>query len=165
MGKRLVYWGFFNVFCALLPLLVGVSIRVLTGTQFKWGDSPELLFFIVMVGAAALRDLSVIGEDMWDVWLVLLWVGLLLETMVGGIFYGALVLAVTIAEAATPGTSTGVVTKAADFGGKLLVWSILMAGVAVVLGALTQVLVSKIEDEAKAPDQTEASREAGVVPT
>src|SRR3954447_15799089 len=93
MASRLVRWFTFTVLFALLPLGVTVLLGKLTGTFTirVLQDSPEILFFALMICATSLGDIqalrSAVGNDLP---LLALWSALLLGAVFSAILYGSL---------------------------------------------------------------------------
>ena len=136
MAARLIRWYTFTVAFALLPLITTLALRYMQGslTVRALEDSPEVLFFALMVCATALGDIhelrSAIGTDnlLYAIFSILL-----LGVCASGILYGSLVWD----KITTGGT--------ADFQRRLLAVSIGLAIVFLALGTTVQVFVSRIE--------------------
>ena len=137
VAKRLVRWFTFTVLFALLPVGVTALLRYLTASLSirALEDSPEILFFSLMICATALGDLqevrSAVGRD---VPLSVLSSALLLGAAVSAILYGSLAYDKII----TGGTPL--------FQKNLLAVSLAVAGTFFVLALLVQILVAKIEE-------------------
>lgn len=96
MADRLISWTTFNLIFALLPFCASVSIHALNGSLSAdtIAKSPELLFYILMICAAALSDLSdssPLGHYHIDLALKLVRVFLLVGAISSAFFYGAFV--------------------------------------------------------------------------
>lgn len=77
---------------ALLPLGAGLLLRALAGkfTTETLANSPEILFFSLMVSATALGDLSELAEPLgWDLTIRVLRSALFLGAMFSAILYGS----------------------------------------------------------------------------
>lgn len=141
MRKRLIRWITYNFAFALLPLVVASIMHSLNGTlttQF-FANSPEILFFALMVSATALGDLSEvrvsIGKDL------LLQVSsscLLLGTVVSAILYGALL------------HDSIVGPNSVSFQGNLLNLAIIVAVMSFVASTTVEVLLGRIIDAEEA---------------
>jgi len=93
LGRRLVRWVTYNLGVALIPLVASIAIHWLTA-KLTWNaiaNSPEILFFTLVVCASAMGDLSestaVIGRT---VTASILYSGLLLGLISSAILYGCL---------------------------------------------------------------------------
>jgi hypothetical protein len=78
---------------ALLPLCAALFLRFLTGklTVEAVANSPEILFFALMVSATAMGDLSEIATPVgWDVTFKILGSALFLGAVWSAILYGCL---------------------------------------------------------------------------
>ena len=70
MAKKLISWFTYNLLFALLPLAASLFLRVIYGslTTNAIENSPEILFFSLMVSATAMGDLSEIAKPLgWDI--------------------------------------------------------------------------------------------------
>ena len=91
MARRLVRWFTFNIAFALLPLGAAILIRSLSGklTREALANSPEILFFALMISATAVGDLLAVPkpEDNGIVFQIL-WSALLLGAVFAALLYG-----------------------------------------------------------------------------
>jgi hypothetical protein len=93
LAKRLIRWFTYNLLFALLPLFAALFLRSLADklTGEIVANSPEILFFALMVSATAMGDLSGIATPVgWDVTLKILGSALLLGAVWSAILYGCL---------------------------------------------------------------------------
>ncbi len=92
MINRLNRWFTYNVALALAPLGVSIVVRYSNGnlTLAEMANTPELLFFIVMINATTLGDLNDIGAPLGDNKLKIFQSLLLLGLVFSAIFYGIL---------------------------------------------------------------------------
>jgi hypothetical protein len=112
MGMRILKWFIFNVFFGLLPLILAVSFRALAGQEFypTIRDSPEILFFVLMITTTAMGDLFEMSVRVgWDLILASLFFGMLVGAVVAAAFYGGLVYSTLMTPEAT-GFRTGLLT-------------------------------------------------------
>jgi NO-binding membrane sensor protein with MHYT domain len=136
VASRLVRWFTFTVLFALLPLGVTILLRKLTGTFTirALEDSPEILFFALMICATSLGDMqalrTAVGKDLP---LLVLWSALLLGSVFSAILYGSL----AYDKLVTGGTEA--------FQQNLLSVSVLVAVIFFVLALIVQILLSRIE--------------------
>ncbi len=136
MGDRLVRWFTYNVVFALLPLGAALLLRALAGklTTEAVANSPEILFFALMVSATAMGDLSEIAAPLgWDLTFRILGSALLIGAVFSSILYGSLLYDSVIG----PGS--------AAFRSRLLTVSIVLAVVLFIVCALVEILLGRIE--------------------
>ena len=104
MARRLVRWFTFNIAFALLPLGAAVLIRSLAGklTREALANSPEILFFALMISATAVGDLVAVSkpEDNGTVFQIL-WSALLLGAVSAALLYGVFLYASIMNPAAS----------------------------------------------------------------
>ena len=139
--KRLIRWFTFNVVFALVPLVVLLGMRYLTGklTGDDIAASPEVLFFALMVSATAMGDLfELIGSTDWKPSLGILGSSMLLGGALAAILYGALVSSLLYNDAIGP--------DAKSFRSGLLIVSLALGLVLLVVSTLTEVLIGRLED-------------------
>ena len=94
MAKRLVRWFTYTIFFALLPLGISILIRSFTGniSLRSIANSPEFLFFSLMVTATALGDLSeTFRNSLRTLTFDILRSGLLLGAVFSAILYGSFI--------------------------------------------------------------------------
>lgn len=136
MLVRLNRWFTFAVAFALLPFGTSILFRSLAGvlTMDAVQQSPELLFFSLMICASALGDLNeftaVVGKDGV---MRLLSSALLIGAAFAGILYGGFVYA------ALPGQAS------ATFQRNLFHLSLILAPAALFIGTVVQVMIAKTE--------------------
>lgn len=137
MGKRLVRWFTYNVIFALLPLGTMLLLRALAGklTVAAVAESPEILFFALMINATAVGDLTEITTHLggWDLTFRIFGSALLLGAVCSAILYGCLVYDSVVG----PGSAT--------FRAQLLSVSIWLAIVFFVLSTIVEALIGRIE--------------------
>lgn len=139
MARRLVRWFTFGVMFALIPLLWSLLIRYFTGklTFAAAAESPEILFFSLMVDATSLADLNDVARprtkrDLVDLMRDILWAALLLGAVFSAIFYGVFLMA-------TLGTTIG-----ENFLYRIFSFSMVLAIVSFCLTTVTQVFLGRI---------------------
>src|SRR3954468_17294826 len=131
MLNRLVRWFTFAVGFALLPLAATLLLRYLNATLSRRAleDSPEILFFSLMICATALSDISELRSTAGaDPILRILWSALLLGASVSAMLYGSFMYD----RLATGGSQL--------FQHRLLYMSGAVAVTFLVLGTLVQIL-------------------------
>lgn len=137
MGKRMIRWITYNLAFALLPLLAAVTMQMLNGTlttQFV-ANSPELLFFALMVSATAMGDISeittAIGED---IRIRISWSCLFFGAVWSAILYGALLYDSIIGP------------NSASFQQRLLTLSIFVATLLFIVSTFVEVILARTID-------------------
>ncbi len=136
MLARLNRWFTFAVAFALLPFATSLLFRRLAGvlTTDAVQQSPELLFFSLMICASALGDLheltSVVGKD--SVMRVLS-SALLLGAAFAGILYGGFVYA------GLPNQASG------TFQRNLFQLSLMLAPTSLFVGTVVQIMIARTE--------------------
>lgn len=138
MAKRLIRWFTYNLLFALLPLCAAILLHALAGrlTTEALANSPEILFFAIMVSATAMGDLSdITGILGWDILLRIIASTLLIGAIFSAILYGSFLYDTIIG----PGSLV--------FRARLFRISIWLSIVLFVLGTLVEILVARIEDQ------------------
>ena len=136
---RLINWLTFNVIFALLPLMTSIAIHALDNKlslEILANNSPELLFFALMVSATSLGDLrKKLPPSKSKIGLILkvIWPVLFLGAVSPALFYGAF----TLNELNDP--------PKIDFKFRLLTLSIAMAVVFFTLSATVQTMIGMME--------------------
>ena len=146
MGRSLVRWFTYNLAFALLPLVASVTLRALNGTLTTQAvaNSPEILFFSLMVSATAVGDISEVAVPIgWDLRLRMFSSCLLLGAIWSSILYGGLLYDTVIG----PGSPS--------FQSRLLTLSVLTAVLLGVVSTIVEALLGRIRDE-KAPGEVKA---------
>ena len=135
MGKRLVNWFTFNVAFALVPLGALLALHALNATLTleTVADSPEVLFFSMIVSATALGDLQNMSTHptKWDLVYRILWGVLMLGAVLSAILYGFLLY------------DTVVAPDLSAFRSNLLRVSLALAVVYGVLSTLVEALIGR----------------------
>jgi hypothetical protein len=123
---------------ALLPLAAAVTLQALnrTLTTQAVANSPEILFFALMVSATAMGDISEITIPVgWDLRFRVFWSCLLLGAIWSAVLYGGLLYDSIIG----PGSPS--------FKLRLLVLSIIVAVLLFVVSTVVEALLGRIKDE------------------
>lgn len=135
MARRIVNWLIYNVLFALFPLGAVVALHALhdTLTIQTVADSPEILFFCIMVSATALGDLSNVPTKpaKWDWVFQSAWGVLFLGAIGSALLYAFLLYDNTV----TPGPSV--------FRIRLLNLSLVLAVVYGILGTAIEVWIGR----------------------
>ncbi len=134
MTKRLLRWFTFNVVFALFPLITAILFRKLAGklTPDDIAQSPEILFFALMISATALGDLSeVIPSVGLDALLGALAAILLIGSIFSAILYGGLLY-------------NSIMDTDPIFRARLLNYSIFLAVSLFGVSTLTEVMLGRI---------------------
>ena len=136
MSKRLSKWFWFNFVFALTPLGLMVLIRILGDklTLQDVADSPELLFFSLMISATSIGD--AIENRKLDEKAMLftnMWCALLFLAGVSAVLYGCFLL------------DSVLKLQLAAFRSNLLYVSILLAAASFGLSLATQIWIGKVE--------------------
>lgn len=135
-GNRLVRWFTYNLFYAFFPLIASLSIHGLAGkfTFVAFVNSPEILFFALMVGATAGGDLSEISPPLErDLQFRILKSFLQYGTAFSALFYGVFIYDGII----NPNSLT--------FRSNLLLVSVGLAVVLFIVGTVVEVMLGRIE--------------------
>lgn len=138
MAVRLIRWFTFAVVFALLPFLTSLLFRGMAGvlTTDAIQQSPELLFFALMICATAMGDLNELSSAVGkDTVLRILSSALLLGASVAGILYGGFVY-VTLPNQTN-----------LKFQANLFHLSLILAPVSLFVGTVVQVLIAKTESK------------------
>jgi hypothetical protein len=136
MLVRLNRWFTFAVAFALLPFVTSILFRRLAGvlTIDAVQQSPELLFFSLMICAAALGDLNeftaIVGKDPV---MRVLGSAMLIGAAFAGILYGGFVYA------ALPGQTSGLFQR------NLFQLSLILAPTSLFVATVVQVMIAKTE--------------------
>jgi hypothetical protein len=136
LGHRLVRWFTYNLIFALLPLCAAVLLRALAGklSTDAIANSPEILFFAIMVSATAMGDLSEVTAPIdRDLILKVLQAILLIGAIWAAVLYGTL-LYDSIIGPGSPSFRLGLLQVSAGLAVSLFLFS-----------TVTQVLLGKIE--------------------
>lgn len=138
LGNRLVRWFTYNLGFALLPLIASITLRALNGSLNAQAvaNSPEILFFALMVSATAMGDISEFSVPVgWDLRFRVFWSCLLLGAVWSAILYGGLLYDSIIG----PGSPS--------FKSRLLVLSIIVAVLLFFVSTIVEALLGRIIDE------------------
>ncbi len=139
MTKRLIRWMTYNLMFALLPLAASLFLHKLANklTLEAMANSPEILFFSIMVSAISLGDISEINFIIkkWDITFGVLKSALLLGAVWSAILYGSFLYDSIIGQSLS------------NFRIQLLNVSMLLAVILFILSTIVQVLIGKIEGD------------------
>jgi hypothetical protein len=94
ISQRLIRWFTYNFIFALIPIAASLAIHGLAGqlTFVALVNSPEILFFALMVGATASGDISEVSAPLeHDIQFRLFKSFLLVGTAVAALFYGVFI--------------------------------------------------------------------------
>lgn len=121
---------------AILPLVAVIILHALAGTLTVQSiiDSPEILFFSLMISASVLGDLHAMPSQpaRWDWIIALVWAVLLFGVILSTLLYGFLIYDTKVA----PGPSI--------FRENLLWVSLILATFYGIMGTVVQVWIGKI---------------------
>lgn len=136
MAKRLIRWITFDIVFALIPFILILVLRFLTGSLSvqTLSSSPEILFFAIMVSATATGDLYGLADPLgWDVQLRILFSFMLFGAVFSAILYGSF-LYDTIIGSISP-----------VFKENLFRLSIFLTSALAILAFLAEILIARIE--------------------
>lgn len=136
VSKRLIRWFTYNFIFALIPLAATLSIHGLAGklTFVALVNSPEILFFALMVGATASGDISEVSAPFErDIQFRIFKSFLQIGTAVAALFYGVFIYDSVINPNPT------------IFRSRLFLVSIGLAVVLFGVGTAVEVILGKIE--------------------
>ena len=92
LATRLIRWFTFNVSFALIPLVCALFLRhMINGLTWQdVADSPEILFFALIISSTALGDISDMRKQVGnDLKFQIFWSALLLGAIFSAILYGS----------------------------------------------------------------------------
>lgn len=136
MANRLVRWITYNLIFASLPLISSLLLRHLVDklTLDALANSPEILFFSLMISATALGDLGEIKPPShWEILFKIFWSALLLGAIGSAILYGAFLFDSIIGP------------QSPVFRLRLLTFSMWMTAAYFVLSTAVEVIIGRLE--------------------
>ncbi len=137
MAKKLIRWFTYNLIFALLPLGASLCVRALLYgnlTTDVLANTPEILFFSLMVSATAMGDLSEIAKPLgWDNLFRIFWFVLFFGAIWSAFLYGIYIYD----SISGPGSI--------EFRKRLLSFSMGLSIVFVIFSTTVEVLIAKIE--------------------
>jgi len=137
LANRLIRWITFDIVFALIPFIIIVVLRALMGSLSaeKLSDSPEILFFAIMVCGTATGDLYGIADPLgWDNLLKVLFSLMLLGAVFSAILYGSFLY------------NTIIGPDSPLFKENLFHVSIYMTSSLAILAFLTEFLIARVEE-------------------
>jgi hypothetical protein len=148
LAKRLTQWITFDILFALIPFMFTVLLRYLAGSLSvtQLSESPEILFFAIMVCATTTGDLHELFNPIrWDTRLRILFSFMLFGAIFSSVLYGSFLY------------DTLIGSNSELFKQNLFQVSIYLTLSLTLVALLVQILIARVEEQSRAKPRKNAN--------